>query len=173
MRPLLRSYWLVLSFLFVFPCPPSAQVTMLARPTPNLDLPALWIASDAVVFLKIRQTAGRPDSRNGENSYVEHQASVLEVFRKHIGKPGTGAMHFLQSMPASGYQERSERAEDPSRRAGEDVVAFLTWDASEEAFLAFLTLEVCDGKVQSNEIRELASAVKIEAFLAMLRAMME
>jgi hypothetical protein len=82
MRPLLTSYWLVLSFLLVFPCPPSAQVAISARPTPSLDLPALWIASDAVVFLRIRQTAGGPDSRNICRASSVRPGSVQEAHRK-------------------------------------------------------------------------------------------
>jgi len=158
--------------------PMGGTVTHITRPALDLELPTLWRNIDAVVYLRIQKTSGvRRTGQAGspcENVFVEHQASILEVFRRHIGKPNTTTMNFLQATPAPGYKGMTTRTEkDPLYRPGEDMVTFLRWDESEKAFLAFIALRVRDGKVQSYDIHELASAIKIEEFLKILRAMME
>jgi len=158
--------------------PMGGTVTLITRPNLDLELPTLWREMDAVVFLRIRQTLGVRITAQAagpcENIYVEHQASVLEVFRRHIGKPDTATMNFLQAAYAPGYRGiRVRTEEDPPYLPGDEMVVFLKRDEAEKAFLAFLALKVRNGKVQSFDIHELAPAMKIEEFLKMLRAMME
>ena len=44
---------------------------------------------------------------------------------------------------------------------------------SEGAFLTYFTVPVRDGRVESIDLREIESAMKLDVFLKMLRAMME
>ncbi|MGA2263233.1 MAG: carboxypeptidase-like regulatory domain-containing protein [Acidobacteriota bacterium] len=166
------------SDVMLFFDPLSEMHTDILQPSLDLELTALWRNIDAVAYLRIERTVGvRRTSQTGspcENVYIEHQASVLEVFRRHIGKPDAATVNFLQAAPAPGYSGQTTRtAGDPTYRPGEFLVAFLQWDESERAFLAFIGLRVRDGKVQSFDIHEIASGIKIEEFLKILRAMME
>lgn len=166
------------SDVMLFLDPLSEIPTSILQPSLDLELTTLWRNIDAVAYLRVERTVGvRRTSQTGsqcENVYIEHQASVLEVFRRHIGKPDAATVNFLQAAPAPGYIGQTTRtAGDPTYRPGEFLVAFLQWDESEKAFLAFITLRVRDGKVQSFDIHEIASGIKIEEFLKILRAMME
>jgi hypothetical protein len=144
----------------------------------DLDLPTLWRSVDAVVYLRIQKTVGMrrtpQTSAKCENIYWEHQAAVLEVFRRRLGGPKDATLKFLQAASAPGYAGMTTRTwGDPAYASGGEFVAFLQWDVSEEAFLAYFVLAIREGKVQSHHIPEIESGMTLEAFLKKLRAMME
>jgi hypothetical protein len=148
------------------------------RPGLSMDLPTLWRSVDAVVLLRIQKALGvRRTPQSGgpcENIYVEHRASVLEVFRRCRGKPDASDVDFLQAAPAPGYSGmKTVTGNWQGFRPGDEFVTFLQWDASEKAFLAYFTIPVRNGKVESFDLREIESGMKLDDFLKLLRAMME
>jgi hypothetical protein len=131
------------------------------------DLPTLWRSVDAVAFLKI-QTAAPPSSKQaGEGAFkaIEYRASVLEVFRRTRGQP----QYEVTFLRDASEKESPESACKP----GQECLVFLVWNNAEGAFQAYITIAVRNGKVQSPRIRGLESGMNLEAFLKILRSMME
>jgi len=159
--------------------PQGRVVYEVLRPGLNMDLPTLWRSVDAVVHLRIQKTLGARRSRQAdgpcENVYLEHQASILEAFRRVQGKPEAPGVDFLQAAPAPGYNGPKIITGNYWQvfRPGDELVAFLVWEDSEGAFLAYFTVPVRDGRVESIDLREIEFAMKLDVFLKMLRAMME
>ena len=108
----------------------------------------------------------RTQIRDGrEYLWIEHRASVHEVFRRFRGKPQSSVVLLqLRDAPApadSGYMPDQE------------FVAFLRWNDAEQMFEPYLMIPVREGQVKAPRIQALESGMKLEAFLKILRAMME
>ena len=141
------------------------------------DLPTLWRSVDAVAYLRIREIS---DSRTRHtesdiaSAGVEHEATVLEVFRRYRGTPATPQLKFLR-IAENGEQQQGERTpgENSMLLSGEECIAFLHWNDAEEIFESVQVLPVRDGRVKSFCIDEILFPMKIEAFLVKLRSMQE
>jgi hypothetical protein len=156
----------------------AAQEPQAGSISSNMDLPSLWRSVDAVVHLRIQEITDTRRTQKAddpcENTFAEHRASLLEAFRRVQGKPNGSSFDFLQAAPAPGCSGRKTlTGNSPAFRPGDELVAFLRWDDSEKAFLAYFTVPVVEGKVQSYDLSEIESAMKLDGFLKMLRAMME
>lgn len=152
------------------------SVVSIQNPLLSVDLPTLWRSVDAVVYLRIQETSGvrmRPTNGKSEAVGIEHKASVLEVFRRYWGTPNTATLSFLQLPDNAWNMEAAETAHEATYRPGEQLVAFLRWNASEQVFQEYLVVPIRDGQVKSPHIDEIASGMKLESFLIKLRAMME
>jgi hypothetical protein len=134
--------------------------------TLDYDLAALWRSVDAVLHLRIQKSANtRTRAVEGcECIYLEHQASVLEVFRRYRGAPPKNLV-VLQGAETG--------LVDAPYAPGYEYFAFLRWNESEQAFQTHIMVPVLEGQVKSHSIREIESGMKLEAFLIKLRAMME
>jgi hypothetical protein len=135
--------------------------------TGDCDLPTLWRSVDAVVFLRIQKTLGtRTQTLDGrECLWIEHRASVHEVFRRFRGKPQS-SVDLLQLRDATAPT-------DPGYMPDQEFVAFLRWNDEEQMFEPYIMIPVREGQVKSPRIQVLESGMKFEAFLKILRAMME
>jgi len=140
-------------------------------------LPDLWRSVDAVVFLRIQESLGARLLRTeGQCTMVctEHRAAVLEVFRRYRGEPREFTMNLLQK---SAGTWRGEKVTVAGRKIpgkpGEEFVAFLTWSDAGHALMDTILVPVRDGQVRHPSIEELQKSMPLEAFLKMLRAMME
>jgi hypothetical protein len=142
---------------------------------PAVDLPALWIKADAVVHLRIQKTSGtrpRPTSSGCACIYTEHQAIVLEAFRRHIGEPKSN-VGFLQASYCPVPDDLAGPEFDRPYTAGGEFLAFLKWNSAEQMFQSLIMVPVREGQVKSFRIHGLESGMSLEAFLKVLRAMME
>jgi hypothetical protein len=100
---------------------------------------------------------------------VEHQAKVLETFKRFIGEP-QGQLSLLEPGPPP---ERRTKDAGGTCLPGEDCVAFLYWNGFEQRFQAHLLLPVRAGKVTSRGVLELRNGVTIAALLTILRSFQE
>ena len=154
-----------------------ARVPFGAGPGPVFDLPTLWRNVDAVVFLRIQEAEGSATGQavgKSEAIRIEYKASVLEVFRRFFGGPKTAGISFLQLSTCTWQIETTTfTALETPYRPGQECVAFLRWNDSEGLFQSVISLPVRDGQVKSPGIEEIQAGMKIEAFLAKLRAMLE
>jgi len=149
------------------------RVPFRSVPGPVFDLPTLWRNVDAVAFLRIQETASSAPGQSG-TIRTEYKASVLEVFRRFFGGPKTASMSFLQLSTCTWQIETTTfTALETPYRPGQECVAFLRWNDSEGLFQSVISLPVRDGQVKSPGIEEIQAGMKIEAFLAKLRAMLE
>ncbi len=135
--------------------------------TGDCDLPTLWRSVDAVVFLRIQKTLGtRAQTLDGrEYLWIEYRATVHEVFRRFRGKPQSG-VDLLQPRDAA-------TPTDPGYVPYQEFVAFLRWNDAEQMFEPYIMIPVREGQVKSPRIQVLESGMTLEAFLKILRAMME
>jgi hypothetical protein len=141
------------------------------------DLPTLWRNVDAVVYLRIQASLGARLLRTEGHCVTvctEHKVSVLEVFRRYRGEPREFTMTFLQRSAGTWRGEEGTTAgrETPCK-PGEEFVAFLTWNDASHAFMDTILVPVRDGQVRHAFIEELQKSMALEAFLKILRAMME
>jgi hypothetical protein len=142
---------------------------------PAVDLPALWMKADAVVHLRIQKTVGtrpRPTRSGCECMYTEHQAIVLEAFRRHIGEPKSN-VGFLQASYCPVPDDLAGPEFDRPFDTGGEFIAFLKWNGKEEMFQSHVMVPVRNGQVKSSCIHGLESGMSLEAYLKILRAMME
>jgi hypothetical protein len=141
------------------------------------DLPTWWRSVDAVVYLRIEESLGvRPLRASGQCTAVctLHRISVLEVFRRYRGEPREKSLTFLQGSAGTWpSQGGTIIGRETPGKPGDEMVAFLIWNNPEQAFQSAVVVPVLDGQVRSPHIEELQNAMKLEAFLAKLRAMME
>ena len=156
----LRFPGLVLTSLALLCLHPGAA----AGPSTQVEeLPALWRSVDAVVHLQIQTRLGaRSGSGETNAAFQEYEAKVFEVFRRYFAGPKR-TLTLLETATGS----------DPVCKPGEEFVAFLRWDESERAFQSVVMVPVRDGQVKSPRIQGIESGMKLQAFLAQLRAMME
>lgn len=133
----------------------------------DCDLPTLWRSVDAVVFLRIEKPLGtRTRTLDGrEFQWSGHRALVHEVFRRFPGKL-QASVDLLQRRDATA-------STGPGYMPGQEFVAFLRWNDGEEMFEPYLMIPVREGRVQSPRIQVLESGMNLEAFLKLLRSMME
>jgi hypothetical protein len=141
------------------------------------DLPTLWRSVDAVVLFRIQESLGaRLLHTEGHCTTVctEHKVSVLEVFRRYRGEPREFHMNFLQRSAGTWRSEKGITAggETPCK-PGEEFVAFLRWNDAGHALMDTVLIPVRDGQVRHPSIEELQKSLALEAFLKILRAMME
>ena len=141
------------------------------------DLPTLWRNVDAVVYFRIQASLGaRLLHTEGHCVTVctEHKVSVLEVFRRYRGEPQEFTANFLQRSAGTWRGEEGTTAgrETPCK-PGEEFVAFLTWNDAGHALMDTILVPVRDGQVRHPSIEELQKSMALEAFLKILRAMME
>ncbi len=141
------------------------------------DLPTWWRSADAVVYLRIEESLGvRPLRASGQCVAVctLHRVSVLEVFRRYRGEPREKSLTFLQGSAGTWpSQGGTIVGRETPGKPGDEMVAFLIWNNPEHAFQSAVLVPVLDGQVRSPHIEELQNTMRLEAFLAKLRAMME
>jgi len=173
-----RFVFLILLFpaLLVIPAP-AARTQQDREIAVSYDLPTLWRSVDAVAYLRIREISvfsPRRQESGFSSAGEEHEASVLEVFRRYRGTPAGSQLKFLR-VYATTAQSAGEMipGEDSLLRVGEECIAFLYWNDKEKIFESFLVLPVRNGQVRSFCIDEILSPIKIEAFLVKLRSMQE
>jgi hypothetical protein len=142
-----------------------------------VDLPTLWRSVDAVVYFRIQESLGaRPLPTDGHCVTIctEHKVAVLEVFRRYRGEPREFTMTYLQrSAGAWRGEDGTVAGKNIPCKPGEEFVAFLTWNAAGQAFMDTILVPVRDGQVRYASIEELQKSMALEAFLRILRAMME
>ncbi len=131
------------------------------------DLPTLWRSVESVVFLRIEKTLEtRTQSVDGRQFlWIAHRALVHEAFRRFLGNPRSHV----------DLLERREAAAsaDPGYLPDREFVAFLRWNGVEQMFEPYVMIPVTEGRVKSPLIRALESGMNLEAFLKILRSMME
>lgn len=134
----------------------------------DCDLPTLWRSVDAVVFLRIQRTLGtRARNLDGrEVLWIESRALAHEVFRWLPGKPQS-SLDLLQ------LRDGTTPMEAPGGAPDKEFVAFLRWSDEAQMFESYLMVPVRDGQVKSPRITVIESGMKLEAFLILLRTMME
>ncbi len=133
----------------------------------DCDLPTLWRSVEAVVFLRIEKTLGtQTRSVDGRQFlWIEHRALVHEAFRRFLGKPQS-TVDLLERRDATA-------SADPGLLPGQEFVAFLRWNDGAEMFEPYLMIPVRGGRVRSSRVQALESGMYLEAFLKILRSMME
>ena len=144
-----------------------------------LDLPSLWRSVDAVALLRTQRVvrSGLRLTLRGrwcEVVCTENQASVLEVFRRYLGEPRSRSLEFLQADAGAWRNPEEVRTGCLSPYPeGEELFVFLKWNAREEIFEEVFAIPVVDGKVRSPYIKEISLGLTAEAFIQILRSMME
>jgi len=141
------------------------------------DLPTIWRSVDAVVFLRIQESLGARLLRTDGHCVTvctEHKVAVLEVFRRYRSEPREFTMNFLQrSAGVRRGEEGTIAGRETPGKPGQEFVAFLTWNDAGHALMDAFLIPVRDGQVQHPSIEELQKSMTLEAFLKILRAMME
>jgi hypothetical protein len=131
------------------------------------DLPTLWRSVDAVALVKIQTAASPRTKKDAESRFpaVEYRATTVEAFRRMRGQP----QYEVTFLRDASEKEPPESACTP----GQECLAFLVWNSAEGAFRAYVTVAVRNGQVRTSRIRGLESGMNLEAFLKILRSMME
>jgi hypothetical protein len=141
------------------------------------DLPTLWRSADAVLFFRIQDSLGVRLVRTEAHCVrvcTEHRVAVLEVFRRYRGEPREFTMNFLQRSAGTWRGEEGVTAgQEVPGKPGEEFVAFMTWSDAGQALMDTILVPVRDGQVRHPSIEELQKGMALEAFLKILRTMME
>jgi len=146
-------------------------------PTRVEDLPTLWRSVDAVVFLRIQDSLGVRLLRTDGHCVTvctEHRVAVLEVFRRYRGEPRDLTTSFLQRSAGTWRNEEGTTSgREVPGKPGDEFIAFMTWNTAGQALMNTILVPVRDGQVRHPSVEELQKGMALEAFLKILRAMME
>jgi hypothetical protein len=157
----------------------------LDRNGPGPSLYELWNQADGVLHLRVEQSLGAAPwafggDKTGRIVSLEYRAAVIETLKSHaLGGPTDRVLAFLQTA-AGEWRDQSGRAyrtsagppEEPYS-VGEELIAFLRWDASVERFWRTMVFRIRDGRVHSGEWgnNAIRQGTAVEGLLERLRAM--
>ena len=157
----------------------------LDRKGPGPSLYELWNHADAVLHLRVEQSLGAAPwalggNKTGRIVSIEYRAAVIETLKSHaLGGPTDRALAFLQT-GAGEWRDQNGRAYRTSAgppeelySVGEELIAFLRWDAPVERFWRTMVFRIRDGRVSSGEWgnNAIRQGTAVEGLLERLRAM--
>jgi hypothetical protein len=148
------------------------------------SLVELWGGADAVVHLRVdKWLSAMPWALGGNLASrvisTEFRASVIEVLKAHpLAGPAGPTLTFLQTYAGvwrdgSGRSWRSSGGPEELHVAGDELVAFLRWDAAVERLCLTVGFPVLAGRVFPNAAitKAIAEASPLKELLTTLRAM--